>query len=908
MSVHPKNGHAIWRNPISIQTQPQKPMKSRSNPFLALALVLVSSATLQAALYWNANSGSPDYSGSWNDIANNWNTATAGAGTQTTWTPGDDAEFDVAATYTVTVDAEQTATNLNIKTGALTFSGTNTISSSNLTIDSGASLTADSNRFLKAGTTTLTVNGTLTQTAAVSANTQRVILADGNGSIVFSGGLRTGGIFNFAGNISGNGSILTDAGGAFTLSGNNTYTGDTLLRNANILRIGSATALSPNTFIRTGGGCVFELTTTDFSRAIAASGAGNMRVGNAADVGATTFGFAAVNDDRNVALTGTVLWGSTAFNPTVFNLGTSASTHKVTLTTDIDLNAASRTFGSINGSADVEGEVSGVISGATGSILTKTGTGVLLLSNANTHPGGTVIAGSQGAINPLRISNADALGTGPLTIGGGGNNDRARLELTGGITITNPIPSLTSRSDANHFPNIVNVSGNNTIGTNISAGAGGSRTTIESAADKLTLGGSVSVRHLNLFGEGDGEISGNVTVGTGYILNKDGGGKWTIGGNMSNSTGVTIAEGTLQIGNGGATGSLGLAPITNDGALIFDRTGAVSIPGAISGSGTLTKRGSSAITLSSSTIAHKGNTSIEAGTLIVTGDATNATGDVFVGDGTGAPASAVLGGTGVIGGNVMLGADGAIAPGVTSGDLLVYGDVSGIGSIEVQIDAATSDSLTLDGGTLNITNLALNLSLLNAPTEAAYVIVNADSPITGGSFASVAGVPFGYSVVYSYNDGVDTHNIALVGTPSSNPFGNWATSNGLAGANAAANADPDNDGLDNLIEFVIGGQPNPANADANSNEFAPTGSTDANHLIFTYRRTDLALTQPGIRIIAEYGSDLAGWTPATHGLDGVTVVTTEDHFGTGIDRIEVTIPKGLATGTKTFARLNVRIP
>ena len=40
---------------------------------------------------------------------------------QTIWVSGDDAEFDVAQTYTATIDTAQTATNVNIKAGAVTF-------------------------------------------------------------------------------------------------------------------------------------------------------------------------------------------------------------------------------------------------------------------------------------------------------------------------------------------------------------------------------------------------------------------------------------------------------------------------------------------------------------------------------------------------------------------------------------------------------------------------------------------------------------------------------------------------------------------------------------------------------------------------------------------------------------------
>jgi hypothetical protein len=154
---------------------------------------------------------------------------------------------------------------------------------------------------------------------------------------------------------------------------------------------------------------------------------------------------------------------------------------------------------------------------------------------------------------------------------------------------------------------------------------------------------------------------------------------------------------------------------------------------------------------------------------------------------------------------------------------------------------------------------------------------------------------------------VDTHNIALVSVGGS-PFTTWATTtNGLAGIDAAATADPDNDGLDNLIEFVIGGQPNPANPNAESSGLAPTVSTDENNLIFTFRRTDLALTQPGIGIVVEYGSDLAGWLPATDGVNGVAITFNEE-IEAGVDEILVFIPKALADDAKMFARLNVMIP
>lgn len=50
---------------------------------------------------------------------------------------------------------------------------------------------------------------------------------------------------------------------------------------------------------------------------------------------------------------------------------------------------------------------------------------------------------------------------------------------------------------------------------------------------------------------------------------------------------ITGFAGTLQIGNGGSTGSPGSGPIVNDGTLAFRRTGTLQVPNLISGSGRL---------------------------------------------------------------------------------------------------------------------------------------------------------------------------------------------------------------------------------------------------------------------------------------------------------------------------------
>jgi autotransporter-associated beta strand protein len=622
-------------------------------------------------------------------------------------------------------------------------------------------------------------------------------------------------------------------------------------------------------------------------------------------------GFSARDGALTVNLGSSIVWGTTTLSAENFfatgnlSLAGPNATDTCTFTSDIDLNAANRTVSAVNGAAEVDGEFSGVISGAAGSILSKSGTGVILLSNANTHPGGTTIVQSQGAGNPLRISNANALGTGSLNLGGGGNNDQARLELTGDITVTNNIPILTSRN--NDAANFLNISGENTITSNLNSGGGGGRVTLQSNEGNLIFTGSIATRQLNLRGDGNGELRGDLPLQGTYGLNKAGAGTWIVSGAATYAGTTVISEGTLQIGDGGTSGTLPAGDLANDGELVFNRDGELAVAAAISGGGNLTKRGPGSVTLSGATIGHTGTTLVEDGALLITGDATNATGLVTVGDSIGLAGTAIFGGTGPIGGNIVLASDGAIAPGETVGTLSVSGSVSGAGGLNIEMNGESADKLVVLGS-LDISGLKLNVTTPGNPTKPVYVIVDASSPITGAEFASKTGLPGDYQVVYNYNDGVDSHNIALVGTPVSDPFESWATLNGLAGAAAAADADPDQDGLDNGVEFVLGGQPNPANPDASSSALAPAVSGDDNYLIFTYRRTDLAMSQPGIGIGVEYGSDLAGWTPAEASPGGILINVTDEGYGAGIDKVEVLIPRSLAVGSRLFARLNVVIP
>ena len=136
--------------------------------------------------------------------------------------------------------------------------------------------------------------------------------------------------------------------------------------------------------------------------------------------------------------------------------------------------------------------------------------------------------------------------------------------------------------------------------------------------------------------------------------------------------------------------------------------------------------------------------------------------------------------------------------------------------------------------------------------------------------------------------------------PATTPFEQYITDTwGLSGADAAPDNDYDADALVNAIEFVLGSDPT-----AGSPAVAPTHTLDATHLVFTFRRSDVSVADgPSV----EYGSNLTGWTTAIDGVNGVSIVTVPDGFGSGIDSVTVSIPRVLAANGRLFARLAVEV-
>ncbi len=393
--------------------------------------------------------------------------------------------------------------------------------------------------------------------------------------------------------------------------------------------------------------------------------------------------------------------------------GTSAVTVASGATLDI---AASQTIGSLTGAGSVtlsggglttggagtSTQFSGIISGAGG--LTKAGTGTFTLSGINTYGGGTTVSGGT-----LQLASGGTLGSGALTVSTG-----ATMDLNGVAT---------------------------TVGTLSGAGA----ITLGSAT--LTAGGST-----------DSSFTGIISGNGGFT--KMGTSNLTLSGNNTYAGTTEVAGGTLTLGtataipttaavtvDSGATLALGAAKtigsLAGSGTVsLGTRTLTVasgSFAGALTGTGGLTKSGSTTLTLTGAS-SYTGLTTVSGGTLSLGQGASIATSSGVTLSASGATldvASAQTIGTlsGVTGSAVTL--EGALTE-TNSGTASFAGTLSGAGGFT----KAGTGTLTLSAADTNSGGTTASAGTLRAGTAGAF----GSGLLTAASGATVDLAGFAQSV------------------------------------------------------------------------------------------------------------------------------------------------------------------
>ncbi|WP_143684888.1 autotransporter outer membrane beta-barrel domain-containing protein, partial [Variovorax sp. KK3] len=226
-----------------------------------------------------------------------------------------------------------------------------------------------------------------------------------------------------------------------------------------------------------------------------------------------------------------------------------------------------------------------------------------------------------------------------------------------------------------------------------------------------TLGtGGVTNNAALVFNRSDAVTVANPLSGTG-TLTQAGSGTTVLTGANIHSGPTIIRDGTLQIGDGGTTGTPGTGAVTNDAALVFNRSDAITVANVVSGGGSVTQNGSGILRLSG-TNAYTGATHVQAGALALT-----TTGSIAASSGinvaagarfdisSAAAGSVVRNLTGA--GNVLLGESTltiAEADGEFSGALSGSGNLvkRGAGTFLLSGDSSYTGGTSVKGGTLAI--------------------------------------------------------------------------------------------------------------------------------------------------------------------------------------------------------------
>jgi len=110
--------------------------------------------------------------------------------------------------------------------------------------------------------------------------------------------------------------------------------------------------------------------------------------------------------------------------------------------------------------------------------------------------------------------------------------------------------------------------------------------------------------------------------------------------------------------------------------------------------------------------------------------------------------------------------------------------------------------------------------------------------------------------------------------------------------------DDDDDGIGNLLEYVLGGNPK-----VFSGGVLPAATRSAGNLVFSFRR--IRATTADTTQIFQYGTDLSGWTDLPL-VAGGRVAIQPDTPQTGTDTIIITVPGG--PEGRLFGRLKVTLP
>jgi filamentous hemagglutinin family protein len=554
-----------------------------------------------------------------------------------------------------------------------------------LNIDTGASMNILDGNAVRIDA--LTGAGAITKTLGGTVN---LTLGVNGGSGTFSGTIS---------NASGSISVTKNGAGTQTFSGNNTYSGTTTV-SAGTLQIG-------------GGGTTGTLGTAAVTNnaALVFNRSNAMTVANA------------ISGTGSVTQSGAGTTTLTSANTYSGGTTISAGTLQV---------GNSGTTGSLGSGAIVNNSNLTYLFGGTTAVATPqnySGTGNLSLTGGMVWYPANLNVGGNLSINSITSSNAwlnTQTNVNPvITVGGttsisgylagrSGGANTLSFNSTGAVTMNNIVNGVIGNFwewdtlNVNAGTSAINVTGNSVMVQNTFDSTWNLTGAVNITGNIAGSPASGGTQNLAINATGNGSISGVLSSTIG--LTKSGASTLTLSGNNTHTRATTISGGTLQIGNGGTTGSLGTAGVTNNANLTFNRSNAMSVANVISGTGTVTQSGSGTTSLTSANT-YGGTTTISGGTLqIGSGGTTGSLGTAGVTNNA----------------NLTFNRSDAIS---------VANVISGTGSVT----KSSAGTTTLTGANTYTGATTVNSGTLRAGVATSAFGNNSATTVAGGAFLDLAG-------------------------------------------------------------------------------------------------------------------------------------------------------------------------
>lgn len=603
---------------------------------LLLSAALINVRPLMAAnVYWDT-AVAPNYQaggGTWG-ADSYW--STNDGTTLSPWVSGDTAIFQGDATlgaYSIALSSSQTLAGLTLGSPttfgnwSFTGSGMSLGANSTFTVNAGSTASianAISGAFslTKAGTGTLTLSGvnTYTGTTTVSAGTLTVqaggTLGGGDTTINYGASLVINGSSVVLSGLSGAGTLNVNSGGTLTFNRTSKFTEYTgkLSGSGAIIKNGAGE-------IALGGDA------TGFSGPITLNGG---------MLSALSLGSGDITVTNSARIAGFIAGTSTWANKLIVNNGTTVSfgnlfvrTRNLTLTNEIVLNG-------------------------TGSLSFDVGTTTLTGGLRNLGTGTFTI----GAVASLQLGGSTSFVLGGL-YGDGALNVNSGATLTfdwssgfttfngtlsgAGAIIKKGAGELALSVGANGFTGPITIDGGTL--TAVSLGSGDIAVTNSARISGFTASTSIWSNKLivnnGTLGLGNKfAVTRNLTLTNEIVLNGTGSlsfdaGTTTLTGSLRNlgTGGLSIGSGAvLQLGDGGAAGTINNLNVNSAGTLAFKRSDDVTYSGILSGVGGLTQAGTGKLTLAGANT-YSGTTTVSAGTLTVATGGSIGTGNLVLSGG-----------------------------------------------------------------------------------------------------------------------------------------------------------------------------------------------------------------------------------------------------------------------------------